>query len=129
MPKSTGNGASQPGAPSRIFVDGNCIVCDLEISHYKRIAPKEFEIVDISEASFDAGKFGLTADAVNKHMHVQTPSGEILKGVDAFAHIWTRIPTYKMFSRVIKLPVIHQAAQVGYEVFAAVRPWLPKRKR
>ena len=129
MSNSTGPLASQPGTPSRIFVDGNCIVCDLEIAHYKRIAPKEFEIVDISDSGFQAGKFGLTAEAVNKHMHVQTPSGEILKGVDAFAHIWTRIAKYKKFSRLIKLPVIHQAAQVGYEVFAAVRPWLPKRKR
>lgn len=113
---------------TKIFVDGNCIVCDFEISHYKRIAPQEFEIVDISDAGFDAGKFGLTAEAVNKHMHVQTPSGEMLKGVDAFAAIWKRIPKYQKFASIIRWPVIHQAALLGYEGFAFIRPWLPKKK-
>ena len=113
---------------SKIFVDGNCVVCDLEISHYKRIAPNDFEIVDISEASFDAEKFGLTADAVNKHIHVQTPTGEIIKGVDAFAHIWSRIPRYKWANKAIHWPVVNGAAKLGYEVFVVIRPWLPKKK-
>ncbi len=112
---------------SKIFVDGNCIVCDLEISHYKRIAPELFEIVDISDPLFDAKKFGLTAAAVNKHIHVQTPSGEMKKGVDAFAHIWSRIPQYKWANSLIKWPIVNGAAKMGYVIFAAVRPWLPKK--
>lgn len=113
---------------TKIFVDGNCVVCDFEISHYKRIAPELFDIVDISDASFDAAKFGLTAAAVDKHMHVETPDGEIKTGVDAFAHIWSRIPKYAWANKAIGLPGINSLAKVGYEVFAAVRPWLPKKK-
>ena len=113
---------------SKIFVDGNCIVCDMEIAHYKRIAPQLFDIVDISDASFDASKFGLTPEAVNKHMHVMTPDGDLIKGVDAFAHIWSRIPKYAPASKIVALPGVSQLAKVGYEVFAFVRPWLPKRK-
>lgn len=112
---------------TKIFVDGNCIVCDFEIAHYKRIAPELFDIVDISDPSFDAKKFGLTAEAVNKHMHVQTPAGEILKGVDAFAHIWSRLPRYSFANKVVKLPGVNALARVGYAGFAAVRPWLPKK--
>ncbi len=112
---------------TKIFVDGNCIVCDFEISHYKRKAPDFFEIVDISDAAFDAKKFGLTAEAVNKNMHVQTPTGEMKIGVDAFAFIWSCLPQYRIASKIIMLPVIHSLAKVGYAIFAAIRPWLPKK--
>ena len=114
---------------TKIFVDGNCVVCDFEVSHYKRIAPDLFDIVDISDASFDAAKFGWTAEAVNKHMHVQIPTGEVKIGVEAFAHIWSRIPKYSLANKVIRLPGVNSAAKVGYQIFAAVRPWLPKKNR
>lgn len=113
---------------SKIFVDGNCIVCDWEISKYKQMAPTEFEIVDISDPSFDAARYGLTPEKVNRHMHVLTPDGDVLIGVDAFSHIWTRIPKLNWASKAIHWPVVYPLAKVGYEVFVVVRPWLPKKK-
>lgn len=112
---------------SKIFVDGNCVVCDFEVSHYKRIAPADFEIIDISNPSFDAKAFGLSAEAVNKHLHVQTPEGDVLIGVEAFAHIWSRIPKYRWANKVIHAPGINGVAKIGYTAFAAIRPWLPKK--
>jgi predicted DCC family thiol-disulfide oxidoreductase YuxK len=114
---------------TQIFVDGNCIVCDFEISHYKRIAPNLFDIVDISAANFDAGRYKLSAEAVNKHMHVLTPQGEIKIGVDAFAYIWSLLPKYKFAAVLIKLPIINSIAKIGYWAFAIVRPLLPKKRR
>jgi predicted DCC family thiol-disulfide oxidoreductase YuxK len=114
--------------PTQIFVDGNCIVCDWEISKYKKMAPEEFDLIDIAAADFVAQKYGLTAEAVNKHIHVFTPEGQVLKGVDAFAHIWSRLPKMKWASHVIQWPVIHPLALLGYEVFARNRHRLPKKK-
>lgn len=114
---------------SKILVDGNCIVCDFEISHYRRIAPSEFEIVDISDPAFRAEKYNLSSAAVNRHMHVISPDGKVHKGVDAFAHIWSRIPRYKFARALINFPLIHPLALVGYEAFARVRLWLPKKRR
>lgn len=113
---------------TKIFVDGNCIVCDFEISHYKRIAPDLFDIIDISNPAFDAASYGLTAAAVNKHLHVETPPGEIQVGIDAFAHIWSRIPRYRFARHIVGFPGIHALAKLGYAVFVEVRPWLPKKK-
>lgn len=115
-------------APSQILVDGNCIVCDREIAHYKRLAPSEFELIDISRPDFNAAKYGLTAEAVNRKMHAIGPDGELHVGVEAFAHIWSRIPKYQWASRAIRWPVVYPFALAGYRMFAAVRPWLPKRK-
>jgi predicted DCC family thiol-disulfide oxidoreductase YuxK len=117
------------GQKSKIFVDGNCVVCDWEISHYRVIAPEDFEIIDISNPSFDAASFGLTPEAVNKHMHVMTPEGAVMRGVDAFAHIWTRIPRYHFAAKMIRLPVVLPLAKLGYAGFATIRPWLPKKNR
>jgi acetyl esterase len=113
----------------KIFNDGNCIVCDLEISHYYRLAPEVFELVDISDPSFQAANFGLSTEAVNRNMHIQTEEGEIKIGVDAFAHIWSRIPRYAIASRLIRLPVIYRFARAGYWVFARYRHLLPKKSR
>lgn len=101
----------------------------MEIAHYKRLAPELFEIVDISDPKFDAAKFGLTRNAVNKHMHLLTPEGQLLIGVDAFAHIWSLVPRYKFAETLVKAPVIHGLAKIGYSIFANVRPLLPKKKR
>ncbi len=113
---------------SQIFVDGNCVVCDYEIAHYKRVAPELFDLIDISDPKFDAAKYGLTPEAVQKHMHVLTPEGNLVKGVEAFAHIWSRIPRYHFAEKLVHLPVVSSAAKVGYEIFARVRPFLPKKK-
>jgi predicted DCC family thiol-disulfide oxidoreductase YuxK len=113
----------------KIFFDGNCIVCDLEISHYARILPDVFELVDISSPTFSAGQYGLDPRAVNEHMHVATEAGEVRVGVDAFAYLWSKIPRYSVASRLIVLPGVYGLAKMGYSLFAKYRYLLPKKKR
>ncbi len=110
----------------KIFVDGNCIVCDFEISHYKRKAPDRFEIIDISHPDFQASRYNLDSARVNKHMHVMAED-QIYIGVSAFARIWEEFPQYKWAAKLIRLPGINLFARAGYEVFAFIRPWLPKK--
>ena len=114
---------------SKIFYDGNCVVCDMEISHYKRIAPDLFELVDISAPEFKAEAFGFNAKDVDRDLHVLTPDQKLVVGVEAFAHIWSRIPKYRRLEKLIHLPVISPAARAGYKVFTVIRPWLPKKQR
>jgi predicted DCC family thiol-disulfide oxidoreductase YuxK len=113
---------------TKILYDGNCVVCDMEISHYKRVAPDLFELVDISAPEFDAQKFNLSRAAVEKDLHVLTPEGKLQVGVDAFAHIWSVIKKYNILATFIKLPGIYSVAKVGYEIFTRVRPYLPKKR-
>lgn len=101
----------------------------MEVLHYKKIAPDLFDIVDISNPTFKADKYGLTPEAVNLHMHVLTTEGKVLTGVEAFTYIWSLIPKYRFASKVIQWPLIHPAALLGYEIFARYRYLLPKRKR
>lgn len=114
---------------SKILFDGNCYVCDFEISHYKKIAPEMFEIVDISDRLFRASEYGLTFENVNKKMHVITPDNQVKSGVQAFIHIWSRLHNYAWLSKLVSLPVVYQLACVGYFIFANTRHYLPKKKR
>lgn len=111
----------------KILVDGNCIVCDLEVSHYKRAAPDVIDIVDISSPQFDAAAYGLTPEAVNKHLHVIDIEGQIHKGVDAFSKIWQTIPKYHWAHQMIEKKPLNAAAKFGYKGFVVIRPYLPKK--
>ena len=112
---------------TKIFFDGNCIVCDTEISHYKRIAPDLFELVDITGSDFDAAKYGLTSEAVQMQMYVMTPENQLLSGVDAFSHIWSLLKYYRVAAKAIKLPIINPLAKLAYRGFAKYRHLLPKK--
>ncbi len=116
----------------KILVDGNCIVCDMEISHYKRMKPEVFEIVDISASDFCALDFNLETAAVNKHLHVLCSNGKVLKGVDAFIAIWEALgpehPYFQKMRKIISFSLIKPIAQLGYFLFAEIRPFLPKKK-
>ncbi len=93
------------------------------------MAPEIFEIVDISSPDFSAENFHLQPEAVNKHMHIITPEGKVMVGIDAFSHIWSRLKHYSWASRVIQWPIVRPVALVAYEIFASyIRPILPKRK-
>ncbi len=113
----------------KIFFDGNCIVCDLEIAHYQRMMPEVFELVDISAPEFKAERYGLDFKDVNENMHIQTEDGEFKIGVDAFAYIWGKIPRYQMAKKVVMLPGVNAVAKAGYWVFAKNRHLLPKKNR
>lgn len=112
----------------KIFVDGDCIVCDMEIAHYKRIAPDKFDLVDISDERFDAKKFDLTKEAVMENMHLLTAEGQLLVGVDAFIHIWQQIPRYNLAARLVARQPIKCLAKIGYKLFTKVRPFLPRKR-
>ncbi len=113
---------------TQIFVDGNCIVCDIEVAHYKRMAPQKFDIINIATPGFQATSHGLDANDVNRHLHVRTPDGRILIGVDAFCHIWMQLWPYRWLARIVRLPGIYQLACLGYQIFARYRYLLPKRR-
>ncbi len=117
----------------KIFVDGNCIVCDREISHYKKIAPDLFDLIDISNPQFNAADFQLDPIAVDRYLHVLLPDGHLAVGIDSFLAIWKALePRHRFFGllrRIIAFPLIRPFADIFYWIFARViRPRLPKKR-
>ena len=112
----------------RVFYDGDCYLCSSEMDHYRRRDKDgRLDLCDIADPHFDAAAFGLTQEAVQREMHAQLPDGRIVRGVDAFIAIWDVLPGYGVLSRIVGgtlRPLFH----LGYQVFARVRPYLPRRK-
>ncbi|MEO0336276.1 MAG: DUF393 domain-containing protein [Pseudomonadota bacterium] len=115
--------------PLKIYYDGVCRICSVEVNHYKRLNTGALSFVDISAPGFEREPGFPSTKRLNKYFHVQLPSGEFVDGVDAFIEIWSRLPQYKWAGKIAKTKAVHTALSGGYKVFAEVRPWLPKKKR
>ena len=112
-----------------LFYDGLCPLCSREIEHYRRRAiPDSIAFIDITDGAFDARAHGLEAREVQRVMHVEQ-DGKVLAGLDAFVAIWDTIPCFGWLARLARVPLFNEMMRVGYVLFAAVRPWLPRRKR
>jgi predicted DCC family thiol-disulfide oxidoreductase YuxK len=118
-------------AKRTIYYDGLCILCSREIETFQMLVKDgSLAYVDISLPEFDAAAHGVDPVAVNRHMHVRDArTGELMIGVDALVGMWECVPGFRWLAWLTRLPVIRQVSGVGYEVFAWIRPKLPKRKR
>ncbi len=116
--------------PRTVFFDGQCQLCSREIGLFRRLASADkLAYVDIADPAFDAAAHGVDPVAVHRHMHVRTEAGELVTGVDALVSMWEAVPGFRWLARATKLPVVRTLARPAYEVFAWVRPKLPKRRQ
>jgi predicted DCC family thiol-disulfide oxidoreductase YuxK len=112
-----------------LFYDGLCPLCSREIVHYrKRLAGTGARFVDITDPAFDAPSHGLDPGRVHRLMHVKV-GDEVRTGLEAFLAVWEAIPAYRRLARLARVPGIHAALDLGYRLFARVRPWLPRSAR
>lgn len=113
----------------KVYYDGLCRLCSREVSHYRgQKGSERIEFVDICAPGFDAAAEGLDPRQVHKVMHVRRLDGTIATRVDAFIEIWKVLPRYRSLARFATQPAVHSAMELGYTVFAHIRPWLPRKK-
>jgi predicted DCC family thiol-disulfide oxidoreductase YuxK len=112
----------------KVYYDGLCHLCAREMAHYRKLeGSSNIDFVDITDDSFNPTIEGLDPIKVNKFMHVRDADGAIKTKVEAFRTIWNVLPKYRKIIYFSRLPVIKQILDLGYEFFAYIRPYLPKR--
>lgn len=112
-----------------VYYDGLCQLCSREIQHYRKSRGSEnIRFVDITSPEFQAQKEGVDPVQVHKVMHVRRSDGSLATEVDAFIAIWSVLPSYQWAARLAQQPGVRHLLNAGYQVFARVRPWLPRRK-
>lgn len=119
-------------APSgvKVYYDGLCQLCSREVEHYRRESGAEgLEFVDITSPRFRPAAEGLDPVRVHRAMHVRKSDGTLAVGFDAVLVIWETMPRYRLAARLGRSPLPNLLLRLGYRIFAAARPWLPKRKR
>jgi len=108
-----------------VYYDGACPVCSREISFYRQCSGAEaLTWVDASQSVQREVAPGLTKDAALSRFHVATETGELIKGGEAFALLWTAIPRFRMLGRVFGLWPLRSALNLVYDLFLKLRPWL-----
>ena len=114
-----------------VYYDGLCQLCSREIDYFRtRVKDGSLAYVDISDPHFDAVSLGIDPVLVHRHMHVRDElTGRMQIGVDALAGMWECVPGFRWLARFVRLPIIRTFSNLGYTVFAWIRPKLPKRKR
>lgn len=118
-----------PGIAKIIYYDGLCHLCYREIEHFKKLPGSEkLEFRDITLKEFNAEAEGLDPYKVHQLMHVRLQDGSIAQAVDAFVSIWRVFPRYRWLANMAENPIIYYVLNIGYRIFARLRPILPKRK-
>ena len=113
-----------------VYYDGLCHLCSREILHYRKQAGQDQIIfVDITDDAFDAAAENLDSKKIHEAMHVRKSSGQIATGIDAFITIWQTLPNYHWLARLAKISLVRAMLVIGYNVFAKIRPYLPRKTK
>jgi predicted DCC family thiol-disulfide oxidoreductase YuxK len=119
-----------PETKVTVYYDGLCPLCSREIDHYrKQNGCENLIFMDITSPSFKAESEGLDPFAIHRVMHIKTGAGELRTGVDAFIAIWDVLPNYHWLANLAKRPTLRPIMDIGYQGFAWIRPYLPRRRR
>ena len=101
--------------PLSVWYDGDCPVCRQEVALYRRIDRHGhidwIDITALPDSELPSGKS--RADLLGR-FHARQADGPWQVGVDAFAAIWRKLPGFRYFAFLFRLPVIRQMAQVAY---------------
>ena len=108
----------------KVYYDESCYVCSLEINTIRKKGEAcGIEFIDISSPDFAFADRDFESEMLGEF------DGEETVGIETFRQMYEKMGFRKSvcFSR---LPVIKQAFDAGYYVFAYwIRPHLPKKRK
>ena len=111
----------------KVFFNNSCSVCRLEINHYKKISDDNLEWIDITNNN-DALKItSKTQEELLRRLHL-IDNGKVIGGAKAFIIIWSKIPKYKILSKIFSIRPLFIIFHYLYEI-AAFFLFLKNRKQ
>lgn len=120
-------------AKIHFYYDGLCPLCSRQVAHYRKLDQgKAIDYLDISDGSlYDLAEDGIShADAMAR-LHVRGQNGVLYTGAAADVELWTVLPYYRHLVPIARLQIFTWqpmmfVLEMGYHVFAWLRPYLPK---
>ena len=106
----------------KVFYDGKCNICKKEINIYSKIDKnKNFDWVNIHKNTKEIKNTGLSKEELLSVLHIQTQTGSIMKGVEAFGYMWSKFKYLKILSIAIKFKPINMFANFLYKLWLKTR--------
>jgi uncharacterized protein len=121
------------GSTSRVYYNGDCSVCNAEMTHYAGIASAQslpIRFIDSTGEPEAFSRYGLRAEHLDGRLYHRDPRGHLTSGLDALLEVWTELPRYRWLGRTLSLPLLRGAASVSYDLLIAPSlAWNARRRR
>ena len=111
----------------KVYFNDSCNICRMEINHYKKIANSDLEWIDITNNDEAIKITSKSQKELLRRLHVIN-DGEVIGGAKAFIIIWSKIPKYKILSKIFSIKPLFIIFHYIYE-FAAFFLFLKNRKQ
>ena len=116
------NPPERAAEPLRVYFDGSCALCSMEIAHYaSKSAEGQMAFVDVSKGRFDPG-LEVSAGEAMRRLHVRLTDGTLVSGAQAFVAIWQELPYWRSFAKIARIPGAIFLLERAYRVFLPLRP-------
>lgn len=104
-----------------VFFDGGCPLCLREIQFLKRRDRHgRIKFTDIDAPDFAPESYGKTYDELMAKIYGRLPDGTWVAGVEVFRRLYSAVG-FGPLVVLTRLPVIAQALDLGYRIFASNR--------
>ena len=111
----------------KVYFNDSCNICRMEINHYKKIANSDLEWIDITNNDEAIKITSKSQKELLRRLHVIN-DGEVIGGAKAFIIIWSKIPKYKILSKIFSIKLLFIIFHYIYEI-AAFFLFLKNRKQ
>ena len=111
----------------KVYFNDSCNICRMEINHYKKIANSDLEWIDITNNDEAIKITSKSQKELLRRLHVIN-DGEVIGGAKAFIIIWSKIPKYKILSKIFSINPLFIIFHYIYEI-AAFFLFLKNRKQ
>ena len=111
----------------KVYFNDSCNICRMEINHYKKIANSDLEWIDITNNDEAIKITSKSQKELLRRLHVIN-DGEVIGGAKAFVIIWSKIPRYKILSKIFSIKPLYIIFHYIYEI-AAFFLFLKNRKQ
>ena len=98
----------------KVFFNNSCSICRLEINHYKKVSDSHLEWIDITNNQDALKLTSKSQEELLRRLHV-IDNGEVISGAKAFIIIWSKIPKYKLLSKIFSFKPIYILFHYAYE--------------
>ena len=101
----------------KVYFNDSCNICRMEINHYKKIANSDLEWIDITNNDEAIKITSKSQKELLRRLHVIN-DGEVIGGAKAFIIIWSKIPKYKILSKIFSIKPLFVIFHYLYEIAA-----------
>lgn len=110
-----------------VFYDGACPLCRREIGFYKDLNGAEnIDWIDVANCNDTDIPTDVTRKQLLGRFHIQTADQSIKSGAAAFVEIWRKLPAFRPFAGIARVPGAMPVLEFGYTIFLKFRPTLQK---